>query len=176
MIDPTGRNPNISNSINMMHRACLAPQSKVQRTMLCSILCGRMPLKALMITRRLDACVTVLHVRVWYTYLLKPIQNCINQTSAHLFYAISTAKNLFIYGADVSNAFAKAPPPKQSFFIRPDCAFNKWWVNQREIAPNPKGSRGPYPICNARPPRISTPLGKARQQDSTGDLSHTYGT
>ena len=39
------------------------------------------------------------------------------------------AKNLLIFGSDVSNAFAKSPPPKQGFFIRPNRAFNKWWEN-----------------------------------------------
>jgi hypothetical protein len=28
----------------------------------------------------------------------------------------------------VSNAFAEAPPPKQGFYVRPDKAFNNWWV------------------------------------------------
>ncbi len=41
--------------------------------------------------------------------------NCINQTSLQLFYAVSAAKNLLIFGSDICNAFAKAPPPKQGF-------------------------------------------------------------
>ncbi len=40
-----------------------------------------------------------------------------------MFYAIAAAENLLVYGADVSNAFAEAPPPKQGFFIHPDRAF-----------------------------------------------------
>ena len=43
--------------------------------------------------------------------------NCVDQTSSRLFYAVSAAENLLIFSADVSNAFAKAPPPKQGFFI-----------------------------------------------------------
>jgi hypothetical protein len=50
--------------------------------------------------------------------------NCVNQTSACIFYAVSAAENLIIHGADVSYAFAKAPPPKQGFFICPDKAFH----------------------------------------------------
>ena len=46
-----------------------------------------------------------------------------------MFYAIAAAENLLIYGAEVSNAFAKAPPPKQGFYIYPDRAFNDWWVH-----------------------------------------------
>ena len=40
--------------------------------------------------------------------------NCVDQTSSRLFYAVSAAKNLLIYGADVSNAFAEAPPPNRA--------------------------------------------------------------
>lgn len=43
--------------------------------------------------------------------------NCVDQTSSRLFYAVSAAENLLIFGADVSNAFAEAPPPKQGFFV-----------------------------------------------------------
>jgi hypothetical protein len=55
--------------------------------------------------------------------------NCVDQTGAQIFYSISAAENLLIYGADVSNAFAEAPPPKQGFYIIPDKAFLDWWVN-----------------------------------------------
>jgi hypothetical protein len=55
--------------------------------------------------------------------------NCVDQTSSRLFYAVAAAENLLVYGADVSNAFAEAPPPKQGFFIYPDCAFHEWWVH-----------------------------------------------
>jgi hypothetical protein len=61
--------------------------------------------------------------------------NCIDQTSSRLFYAVSTAENMLIFGADVSNAFAKAPPPKQGFFIHPDKAFHKWWVLRKKRPP-----------------------------------------
>ena len=44
--------------------------------------------------------------------------NCVDQTSSRLFYAIAAAENLLVYGADVSNAFAEAPPPsKDSIYI-----------------------------------------------------------
>ncbi len=38
--------------------------------------------------------------------------NCVDQTSLRLFYAIAAVENLLILGADVSNAFAEALPPK----------------------------------------------------------------
>jgi hypothetical protein len=45
--------------------------------------------------------------------------NCVDQTSACLFYAVAAAENLLVYEADVSNAFAEASPPKQGFYICP---------------------------------------------------------
>ncbi len=42
--------------------------------------------------------------------------NCVDQTSSRLFYAVSAAESLLIFGADVSNALAEAPPPKQGLF------------------------------------------------------------
>ncbi len=66
--------------------------------------------------------------------------NCVDQTSSHLFYAIAAAENLSIYGADVSNAFAEAPPPKQDFYIHPDRAFCEWWVNHKKRLPIPESA------------------------------------
>ncbi len=57
----------------------------------------------------------------------KVYANCVNQTSARLFYTVTAAKNMLVFGLDAYNAFAKAPPPKQGFFIQPDRAFNEWW-------------------------------------------------
>jgi len=39
--------------------------------------------------------------------------NCVDQTSAQLFYTVAAGKNMLVFGADVSNAIAKSPPPKQ---------------------------------------------------------------
>ena len=52
--------------------------------------------------------------------LAKTYANCIEQTSSRLFYAVAAAENLLVCGADVSNAFAEAPPPQQPFFIKPN--------------------------------------------------------
>ncbi len=71
--------------------------------------------------------------------LAETYANCVDQTSARLFYAIAAAKNLLVYSADVSNAFAEALPPKQGFYIRPNRAFNDWWVNHKHLAPIPPG-------------------------------------
>ena len=61
--------------------------------------------------------------------------NCVDQTSSRLFYAVAAAENLLVYGADVSNAFAEAPPPKQGFYIYPDRAFHEWWVHHKNQPP-----------------------------------------
>ena len=67
-----------------------------------------------------------------YTYANSPDHTC-----SRLFYAIAAAENLVLYGADVSNAFAEAPPPKQGFFIRPDLAFKAWWTVHKGRPPIP---------------------------------------
>jgi hypothetical protein len=41
---------------------------------------------------------------------------------------VAAAENLLVFGADVSNAFGEAPPPKQGFYIRPDKAFTEWFL------------------------------------------------
>jgi hypothetical protein len=66
--------------------------------------------------------------------------NCVDQTSSRIFYAIAAAENLLVYGADVSNTFAEAPPPKQGFYIHPDCAFREWWTIHKQHPPIPDGA------------------------------------
>jgi hypothetical protein len=65
--------------------------------------------------------------------------NCVDQTGARIFYSVAAAENLLILGADVSNAFAEAPPPKQGFYIIPDKAFLDWWINHKKRSPIPHG-------------------------------------
>ncbi len=67
-----------------------------------------------------------------YTYANSPDHTC-----SRIFYAIAVAKNLVLYGANVSNAFAEAPPPKQGFYIRPDAAFCAWWTIHKQRPPIP---------------------------------------
>ena len=69
----------------------------------------------------------------------KVYANCVDQTSARLFYAVAAAENLLVFGSNVCNAFAEAPPPKQGFYIRPDRAFNEWWENYKGNPPIPPG-------------------------------------
>ena len=65
--------------------------------------------------------------------------NCVHQTNSCLFYAVSAAENLLIYWANVSYAFAEAPPPKWVFYIYPDWDFHEWWVNHKQCPPIPDG-------------------------------------
>jgi hypothetical protein len=69
----------------------------------------------------------------------KVYANCVDQTSSQLFYAVAAAKNLLVFGSDVCNAFAKAPPPKQGFYILPDRAFHEWWEHHKGRATIPPG-------------------------------------
>jgi hypothetical protein len=61
--------------------------------------------------------------------------NCIDQASSCLFYEIAAVKKFLIYGADVSNAFAEAPLPKQGYYIYPDQAFHDWWMHHKKNPP-----------------------------------------
>ncbi len=45
------------------------------------------------------------------------------------------------------NAFAKAPPPKPGFYIRPDQAFTEWWENHKGRPPIPP--RHVIPVLSA---------------------------
>jgi hypothetical protein len=67
----------------------------------------------------------------------KTYANCVDQTSSQLFYAIAAVENMLIFGADVSNAFAEAPPLKQGFDIHPDRAFHELWVKHKKRPPIP---------------------------------------
>jgi hypothetical protein len=81
--------------------------------------------------------------------------NCVDQTSACLFYGIAAAENLIVYGADVSNAFAEAPPPYQGFYIRPDKAFHEWWTIYKQRPPIPPGHM--IPILSTMQGHLESP-------------------
>jgi hypothetical protein len=55
--------------------------------------------------------------------------NSLDAPSERLFWAIVAKKGLTAYGADCSNAFAKAPPPAAPLFMRIDKAYRDWWDN-----------------------------------------------
>jgi hypothetical protein len=81
--------------------------------------------------------------------------NCINQTSSPLFYAVCAAETLLIFGSDVCNAFAEAPPPKQGFYIRPDRAFHEWWTRHKGLPPLTPGQV--IPVLSAMQGHLESP-------------------
>ena len=94
----------------------------------------------------------------------KTYANCVDQTSSRLFYAVSAAENLLIYGADVSNAFAEAPPPKQGFYIHPDRAFREWWSNHKKRPPISDGDV--IPILSAMQGHPESPRLREKHADA----------
>ncbi len=81
--------------------------------------------------------------------------NCVDQTSSRLFYAVCAAENLLIFGSDVCNAFAEAPPPKQGFYIHPNRAFNKWWTQHKGRPPLSPGQV--IPVLSAMQGHLELP-------------------
>jgi len=47
-------------------------------------------------------------------------------------------QGLIAVGADVSNAFAEAPPPQAPLYMYIDEAFRDWWTNHKGRLPIPK--------------------------------------
>ena len=91
-----------------------------------------MPSRPLMDVKRHAVYAMALHAQVWYAFLMKrtPI---VSTKPVPVSSMLSAAENLLIFGTDMSNAFAKAPPPKQGFFIRPDEEIRPWayWYAHR---------------------------------------------
>ena len=52
---------------------------------------------------------------------------CLEQPGARTFWALSAIKSLIVMGADASNAFAEAPPPKAPLYVVVDEPFRDWW-------------------------------------------------
>ena len=61
--------------------------------------------------------------------------NSLATDSERLFWAIAAKRGLLVVGADVSNAFAEAPAPADTFYIVPDPIFHLWWVNHKHRQP-----------------------------------------
>jgi hypothetical protein len=51
----------------------------------------------------------------------------LDQTGARVFWSVAAMKNLKVYGADVSNAFAEAPPPVAPLYITVDHQYRQWY-------------------------------------------------
>jgi hypothetical protein len=64
---------------------------------------------------------------------------CMEQPAHHLMWALIAAFNFSGLGIDISNAFAKTPPPKDPFYMQVDAQFCKWWTQCLGNPPIPKG-------------------------------------
>jgi dUTP pyrophosphatase len=51
----------------------------------------------------------------------------LDQTGSRIFWSVAAMKNLKVYGADVSNAFAEAPPPVAPLYITIDHQYRQWY-------------------------------------------------
>jgi dUTP pyrophosphatase len=64
--------------------------------------------------------------------------NSLNAPSERLYWALTAMQGLIAVGADVSNAFAEAPPPQAPLYMYIDEAFRDWWTNHKGRPPIPK--------------------------------------
>lgn len=64
--------------------------------------------------------------------------NALDAASEKLVWAICEKEGLVAYGANVSNAFAEAPPPKAPLYLYIDDAFRDWWENHLHRPPIPQ--------------------------------------
>ena len=62
----------------------------------------------------------------------------LDQNGSRIFWATAALRNLKVYGADVSNAFAEAPPPVAPLCVHIDHQYREWW-NSKGRPPIPKG-------------------------------------
>jgi hypothetical protein len=51
--------------------------------------------------------------------------------------ALATTLGMFLFHADVLNAFAEADRPKQMYYMRCDSVFREWWKNRHPDTPHP---------------------------------------
>jgi hypothetical protein len=63
--------------------------------------------------------------------------NSLDAMSERLFWAMVAKQGLAAYGAEVSNAFAKAPPPVHPLCMHIDDAYCNWWENDLKRPPLP---------------------------------------
>ena len=66
-----------------------------------------------------------------YTYA-----KSLDHVGSRIFWASAAAKNYIVLGADASNAFAEADPPKHPLYVRVNQPYREWWsesMNQPEI-------------------------------------------
>jgi len=67
--------------------------------------------------------------------------NSLDTMSERLFWAIAAQEGLVVVGADVSNAFAEAPPPDDPLYLYIDEAYREWWIEHLKLPPIPNHCR-----------------------------------
>jgi dUTP pyrophosphatase len=67
--------------------------------------------------------------------------NSLDTMSERLFWAIAAQEGLVVVGADVSNAFAEAPPPDDPLYLYIDEANREWWIEHLKLPPIPNHCR-----------------------------------
>ena len=71
--------------------------------------------------------------------LAETYATCVAQPACRLYWAITANEGLISVGADAGNAFAKAPPPVEPFYMAIDDQFHEWWVECLGNPPIPLG-------------------------------------
>lgn len=60
--------------------------------------------------------------------LAETYATCVAQPACRLYWDITASEGLISLGADAGNAFARAPPPVEPFYMAIDNQFHEWWV------------------------------------------------
>ena len=68
----------------------------------------------------------------------------LDQTGARIFWAATAINNYITIGADASNAFAEAPPPKDPLYVIVDQQYRDWHADRFPNEP-------PIPIGHVLP-------------------------
>jgi hypothetical protein len=63
--------------------------------------------------------------------------NSLEAASERLFWAITAQQGYIVIGADISNAFVEAPPPKVPLHLYIDKAYREWWTEHLGLPPIP---------------------------------------
>ena len=60
--------------------------------------------------------------------MAETVASYLEQKGSRIFWAVSAINNHIVVGADASNAFAEAPPPKAPLYVYLDTPFREWWA------------------------------------------------
>ena len=67
--------------------------------------------------------------------LAQTYASALDQTGAKIFWASVAINNYIVLGADASNAFAEAPPPKAPLYVRLDDNYKRWYAQRHPEKP-----------------------------------------